>query len=68
MHVVRQEPLPINPFIPQEFDSGGIVIRENANTVAATAIKFTGLPYSLKIFGLIGCFSSQAQRGLKVSW
>ena len=33
-HVVRQEPLPINPFIPQEFDSGGIVIRENANTVA----------------------------------
>ena len=33
-HVVRQEPLPINPFIPQESDSGGIVIRENANTVA----------------------------------
>ena len=33
-HVVRQEPLPINPFLPQISDNGGIVIGENSNAVA----------------------------------
>lgn len=33
-HVVRQEPLPINPFLPQVSDNGGIVIRENSNAIA----------------------------------
>lgn len=33
-HVVRQEPLPINPFLPQESDNGGIVIKENSNAIA----------------------------------
>jgi DNA phosphorothioation-dependent restriction protein DptH len=33
-HVVRQEPLPINPFLPQVSDNGGIVIKENSNAIA----------------------------------
>lgn len=33
-HVVRHEPLPINPFLPQVSDNGGIVIKENSNAVA----------------------------------
>jgi len=33
-HVVSNEPLPINPFLPQMSDNGGIIIKENANTVA----------------------------------
>ncbi|MGJ8653037.1 MAG: helicase HerA domain-containing protein [Opitutaceae bacterium] len=33
-HVVRQQPLPINPFLPQVADNGGIVIEENSNAVA----------------------------------
>ncbi|NCD34551.1 MAG: ATP-binding protein [Spartobacteria bacterium] len=33
-HVVRNEPLPINPFLPQISDNGGIVIGENSNAVA----------------------------------
>ena len=33
-HVVRQEPFPINPFLPQVADNGGIVIKENPNAVA----------------------------------
>lgn len=33
-HVVRNEPLPINPFLPQVSDNGGIVISENSNAVA----------------------------------
>ncbi|MDX9770537.1 MAG: DUF87 domain-containing protein [Tenuifilaceae bacterium] len=33
-HVIRQNPLPINPFIPQSSDHGGIAIKENANAVA----------------------------------
>ena len=33
-HVVSNEPLPINPFLPQMSDNGGIIIEENANTVA----------------------------------
>jgi len=33
-HVVRNEPLPINPFIPQVSDNGGIFIGENSNAVA----------------------------------
>jgi len=33
-HVVRLEPLPINPFLPQESNNGGIVICENSNAVA----------------------------------
>jgi DNA phosphorothioation-dependent restriction protein DptH len=33
-HVVRQEPLPINPFLPQVSDNGGIVIKENPNAIA----------------------------------
>jgi DNA phosphorothioation-dependent restriction protein DptH len=33
-HVVRNEPLPINPFLPQVSDNGGIIIQENSNTVA----------------------------------
>jgi len=39
-HVVRQEPLPINPFLPQVSDNGGIVIEENANAIAK---RITGL-------------------------
>ncbi|OPY77732.1 MAG: AAA-like domain protein [Syntrophorhabdus sp. PtaU1.Bin153] len=33
-HVIRNTPLPINPFLPQSSDSGGIVLQENANSVA----------------------------------
>ena len=33
-HVVRQKPLPINPFLPQVSDNGGIVITENPNSIA----------------------------------
>ena len=33
-YVVRQEPLPINPFLPQVSDNGGIVLRENSNAIA----------------------------------
>ncbi len=33
-HVVSKEPLPINPFLPQISDNGGIVIGENSNAVA----------------------------------
>ncbi len=33
-YVVRQEPLPINPFLPQVSDNGGIVIQENSNAIA----------------------------------
>jgi len=33
-HVVSNEPLPINPFLPQMSDNGGIIIKESANTVA----------------------------------
>lgn len=33
-HVVINDPLPINPFLPQSSSSGGIEIKENANTVA----------------------------------
>jgi DNA phosphorothioation-dependent restriction protein DptH len=33
-HVVRNEPLPINPFLPQVSDNGGIVISESSNAVA----------------------------------
>jgi len=33
-HVVRQEPLPINPFLPQVSDNGGIIIGENSNAIA----------------------------------
>ncbi len=33
-HVVRNESLPINPFLPQVSDNGGIVISENSNAVA----------------------------------
>jgi DNA phosphorothioation-dependent restriction protein DptH len=34
-HVIRHEPLPINPFLPIDSDSGGIRIVENANNVAS---------------------------------
>jgi DNA phosphorothioation-dependent restriction protein DptH len=33
-HVVSNEPLPINPFLPQESDNGGILIKETPNNVA----------------------------------
>jgi DNA phosphorothioation-dependent restriction protein DptH len=33
-HVVRNEPLPINPFLPQKSNSGGISLEETANFVA----------------------------------
>jgi len=33
-HVIRQNPLPINPFLPHSSDHGGIAIKENANAVA----------------------------------
>ena len=33
-HVVRLEPLPINPFLPQVSDNGGIVIAESPNSIA----------------------------------
>lgn len=33
-HIIKNDPLPINPFIPQEADVGGILIRENSNAVA----------------------------------
>jgi DNA phosphorothioation-dependent restriction protein DptH len=33
-HVVSQDPLPINPFLPQISDNGGIIISENSNAVA----------------------------------
>jgi DNA phosphorothioation-dependent restriction protein DptH len=33
-YIIRQKPLPINPFIPQTSDAGGIPIEENANAVA----------------------------------
>ena len=33
-HVVHNEPLPINPFLPQSSDSGGIVTIENSNNIA----------------------------------
>jgi DNA phosphorothioation-dependent restriction protein DptH len=33
-HVIKNDPLPINPFIPQEADAGGIFIKENSNAVA----------------------------------
>lgn len=33
-HVVRQSPLPINPFLPQTSDNGGILLAENENAVA----------------------------------
>ncbi len=33
-HVIKNDPLPINPFIPQEADTGGIFIKENSNAVA----------------------------------
>ncbi|MBC8335620.1 MAG: DUF87 domain-containing protein [Anaerolineales bacterium] len=33
-HIIKNDPLPINPFIPQEADTGGIIIREDSNAVA----------------------------------
>ena len=33
-HVIKNDPLPINPFIPQESNSGGIIFQENANDIA----------------------------------
>lgn len=33
-HVVRNNPLPINPFLPQVSDNGGLFIGENSNAVA----------------------------------
>ena len=33
-HVVSNDPLPINPFLPQVSDHGGIIIKQNANDVA----------------------------------
>jgi DNA phosphorothioation-dependent restriction protein DptH len=33
-HVIRNEPLPINPFLPQISNNGGIVIGENSNAIA----------------------------------
>ncbi|VEN73294.1 AAA-like domain protein [Candidatus Desulfarcum epimagneticum] len=33
-HVVSNNPLPINPFLPQVSDHGGIIIKQNANDVA----------------------------------
>lgn len=33
-HVVRQSPLPINPFLPQTSNNGGILLSENENAVA----------------------------------
>jgi len=32
-HVVSNEPLPINPFLPQVSDNGGIIIKESANNI-----------------------------------
>jgi DNA phosphorothioation-dependent restriction protein DptH len=33
-HVIKNDPLPINPFIPQKADNGGIIFQENANDIA----------------------------------
>jgi len=33
-HVVSNDPLPINPFLPQVSDNGGIIIKESANNIA----------------------------------
>jgi DNA phosphorothioation-dependent restriction protein DptH len=33
-HVIKNDPLPINPFIPQASDSGGIVFKESPNDIA----------------------------------
>lgn len=33
-HVIKNDPLPINPFIPQEIDNGGIFLKEDPNDVA----------------------------------
>ncbi len=33
-HVVKNLPLPINPFLPQSSNNGGIILEENANSVA----------------------------------
>ena len=33
-HVISNNPLPINPFLPQVSDHGGIIIKQNANDVA----------------------------------
>lgn len=33
-HVIRNEPLPINPFLPIDSDNGGIQINENSNSIA----------------------------------
>jgi len=32
-HVIRQKPLPINPFLPQSSDNGGILLAETANAI-----------------------------------
>jgi len=33
-HVIRNTPLPINPFLPQSSDNGGIFLQENENSIA----------------------------------
>jgi len=32
-HVIRQKPLPINPFLPQSSDNGGILLAETGNAI-----------------------------------
>jgi DNA phosphorothioation-dependent restriction protein DptH len=46
-HVVRNDPLPINPFLPQMSDNGGIVISENSNSVAKRIAGLFNSVYSI---------------------
>lgn len=46
-YVVRNTPLPINPFIPQSYDNGGIIINENANSIAKRITGIIGKVYNI---------------------
>jgi DNA phosphorothioation-dependent restriction protein DptH len=46
-HVVRLEPLPINPFIPQSFDDGGIQLTETPNNVGSRIASIFDSVYNL---------------------
>ncbi len=46
-HVVHNKPLPINPFLPQVSDNGGIIIGEDSNDVAKRIARIFDAVYNI---------------------
>lgn len=46
-HVVRENPLPINPFLPQSYDKGGINLKETPNNIGSRIASIFDSVYNL---------------------